>query len=309
MKKLFFLFVCAAIAAACSSEMEVPSPANPDDEMVEVSFNLAGDYVSVEETPMTRADEGKTYYFIQVYNIIPVHVQGSHFNYYNNLYAYGTFTSLENARMMLPSGYKLTYEVLVIKELEYKYDVCPFEVGLTGEFIYEDNFSKQYPLANTYKITKFGSLEKIDRYYGKIEKKVNGPEVITIPLDRYSFSITFDVATPIDGSIVVGFSDPDENNYIYKKKDTDSDETKSFVFNAPLDADKEQDSVEVPIIIKWLRPGQEQAQGKYIVEEVINVKRNTNYNIKIDLNGRADENSFGFTMNDQSWQQEEMTIN
>ncbi|MBO7171784.1 MAG: hypothetical protein J6V52_02370 [Bacteroidaceae bacterium] len=308
MKKLFFLFVCAAIAAACSSEMEVPSPVNPDDEMVEVSFNLAGDYVSVEETPMTRADEGKTYYFIQVYNIIPVHVQGSHFNYYNNLYAYGTFTSLENARMMLPSGYKLTYEVLVIKELGHKYDVCPFEVGLTGEFIYDDNFSKQLPLSNTYKITNWSPLEKIDRYYGKIEKKVNGPEVITIPLDRYSFSITFDVATPIDGSVVVGFSDPDENNYIYKKKDTDGDETKSFIFNAPLDAAKEQESVEVPIIIKWLRPGQEQAQEKYIVEEVVNVKRNTNYNIKIDLNGRADENSFGFTMNDSEWAQESVTV-
>ena len=70
MKKLFFLFVCAAIAAACSSEMEVPSPINPDDEMVEVSFNLAGDYVSVEETPMTRADKGKTYYkLICLYHI------------------------------------------------------------------------------------------------------------------------------------------------------------------------------------------------------------------------------------------------
>ena len=101
MKKLFFLFVCAAIAAACSSEMEVPSPVNPDDDMVEVSFNLAGDYVSVEETPMTRAfaENAKTLYAVQIYEAKII----DHIHFIDTLksesYAWGLFTDMKNARI------------------------------------------------------------------------------------------------------------------------------------------------------------------------------------------------------------------
>lgn len=315
MKKLWILLAWAAIAAACSSEMEVPSPVNPDDDMVEVSFNLGGDYVSVEETPMTRADEGKTYYFIQVY-LRDYYVVTGNKIYYSNLYAYGTFLSLENARIMIPSGYNLTYEAEVIKEGEDKLPDNIHSVGITEKFIYDDLFKlgggnslqNGHPYNTPFKIGDYAELCKVDRYYGKVQKVITDPEAITIPLDKYSFSLTFDVATPIDGSVVVGFSDPDDSNYIYKKKHTDGEGAKTAIFNAPLDAASGQTSVDVPLIIKWLRPGQEQVQEKYIIEEVINVKRNTNYNIKIDLNGRAGESSFGFTMNENEWAQESIKI-
>ena len=312
MKKLFFLFVCAAIAAACSSEMEVPSPINPDDEMVEVSFNLGGDYVSVEETPMTRADEGKTYYKLYVYTTYPEFLTG-HVFYRHIVYAYGLFTSLEKARIMVPKGTHLVYEALVIKELNDKLycaeNVCklPFDMNITNSFIYNENFKNGYSnmkilsLDQTNITNEDGAdveMAEVDRYYGKLEKTITGSEDITIPMSRYSFAFTFNVVPPIDGKVIVECN----NRILYEKDCKEEAGADTYIYNSPHLEDTKDKGIPVTLAVKWVRGSQ--SAKEHIVTETINIERKKEYKINVNLNDREGENGFGFDFDDEEFAEE-----
>lgn len=300
MKKLFFLFVCAAIAAACNSEMEVPSPVNPDDDMVEVSFNLAGDYVSVEETPMTRADEGKTYYMIKIFSK-NYYILTGHKVWYDEYYAYGLFTSMEHARIRIPKGSTYCYEALVVKEQEDKISLSdgvlgdPFSKQVTDKFIYNEDLGGPNPDGGPLLKRTGAYLARYDRFYGEIEKTVNDTGDITIPLDRYNFSFTFNVAPPVDGKVVISSG----NKVLYEKGRGDKVEAHQIIYNAPHDESTKDTAIPVELNIKWVRASSEAKE--YSVTETINVERKKNYTINVDMNGREDENNFGFEFDDENF--------
>lgn len=187
MKKLFFLFVCAAIAAACSSEMEVPSPINPDDDMVEVSFNLGGDYVSVEETPMTRAfaENAKTLYAVQIYEANIINDMYFIDTLKSESYAWGLFTDMKNARISLKKDKDYIVDALVLIEREDTIFCRDGHYGMPfGNSLYDSEYKKQPKIYNrfivsdefiigtdgqytSYTIGSGLQMAKMDRYFGE----------------------------------------------------------------------------------------------------------------------------------------------
>ena len=318
MKKLFFLFVCAAIAAACSSEMEVPSPVNPDDDMVEVSFNLAGDYVSVEETPLTRAfhKDAKTLYVIQICNKrwYQLGLRPDNGCYLYPGVAYGLFTDPEKIRLKIHKG-KYEFRVLVVKERE---DVFPnmngvysFSGGLydTDKYLLENHYKHSVTHTSTITNSFVASdttldlqdynftLKKFDRYYvaQEIDVKDEGP--ISINLVRRSFGITYNITRPLDGEISICLDDFSLNNdFYYEPKQVVYDIGKYEMVGAE----------EANLKIKWIR-GNEGLKGYEEVRK-LRIEKNKNYNLNVNMNDRVDENHFEFHYGKAEFSNEDINI-
>lgn len=324
MKKLWILLAWAAIAAACSSEMEVPSPVNPDDEMVEVSFNLAGDYVSVEETPMTRAfaENAKTLYAVQIGEIM----------YDSKLqrvgvtpYAWGLFTNMDNARISLKKEKDYMVEALIIIEREdtifnreghygwpffngglfdYNYKEQP---KITDRFIVSYDFTintnYEYIMSG---INTSNSLAKVDRYFGKKEFKVGGGNSIAIDMDRFAFSFTYNVTPPLDGAIRVKLP-KFGNRVIYEVKAGSSQKTEQIIHNAPFRSGDKNGSHDLNLIIEWERGSAD--QESYSKDLNITVKRKKNYNININMNDRDNESDFELNMDNEVFESENYDVN
>ena len=292
MKKLFFLFVCAAIAAACSSEMEVPSPANPDDDMVEVSFNLAGDYVSVEETPLTRADEGvDVIYGVQILELMLETLRDEH----TRPYAYGLFTDLKNARISLAKGVRYRFKAFVIRADR---DALHNTSGITDKFIRSEDHAIGY---KDYLITN--NITSVDWY--NADYKINVPDdgKINIDMERMSFSFTYNIVPPIDGSIKVfykaTFNDDSYEKMIYEVKAGADYKTEQVLYTDPR-------YTESNIRIQWER-GNESLSG-YTQDQVINIQKKKNYIINVDFTERAGEN-IGFNMDEEAFTDESYNFN
>ena len=319
MKKLFFLFVCAAIAAACSSEMEVPSPANPDDEMVEVSFNLAGDYVSVEETPMTRADEGKTLYGIQIGSSI------------------GLFSDIRNARLKLKGNTRYNVEICVIKEREDTLKhinggyMDPFIVQEWGNTAIRPNLmDKGYDIMLTNSFEKYdfvpnlkmfysgvqtgrgySSYAMIDRYYGEANVLVSEENnVIKVDLDRVAFAITYNIEPPVDGKILVEAKNTYGNGFTHEVCANAKKEETKIIYSFPTDYpshDKTKDLAhELKLNVTWQR---DNGLMSHTVEKTIEIKRNNNYTLNIDMNDRRQEQYFDLELEDVEMAENQITIN
>lgn len=325
MRKLFFLFVCAAIAAACSSEMEVPSPANPDDEMVEVSFNLAGDYVSVEETPMTRtfAENAKTLYAVQIYN--SVLQEGGSLAVKGLPYAWGLFTDIKNARISIKNDKDYIVEALVIIEREDTifnreghYSWPFFDGGLfdsnykeqpkiTECFIVNNSFSINTNYAYIMDgINTGNTFAKVDRYFGTKVFKAGGGNSIAIDMDRFAFSFTYNVTPPLDGTIRVKLP-KNGNRVIYEVKAGSNQKTEQIIHNAPFRSGDKNGSHDLDLIIEWERGSAD--LESYSKDLNITVKRKKNYNININMNNRDNESDFELNMDNEAFKDEYYDVN
>lgn len=326
MKKLFFLFVCAAIAAACSSEMEVPSPVNPDDEMVEVSFNLGGDYVSVEETPMTRAlaENAKTLYALQIKEII-VAGSGKFEDGYETPYAWGLFTNMDNARISLKKDKDYKVEALVIIErqdtifnreghygspfagaglFDYNYKEQP---KITERFIVSNDFIIETGGMSTMNSINTGmAMARMDRYYGIKEFKMDRENNIAIDIDRYAFSFTYNVVPPLDGTIRVKLPKYG-NRVIYEVKAGSNQNTEQIIHNAPFTSKNKDESLDLGILVEWERGITN--QESYSKDLNITVKRKKNYNININMNDRDNEADFDLNMDNEAFESESYDVN
>jgi hypothetical protein len=321
MRKLFFLFVCAAIAAACSSEMEVPSPVNPDNEMVEVSFNLGGDYVSVEETPMTRAfaENAKTLYALQIKE---KKVAG-----YDAPYAWGLFDNMDNARISLKKGKDYIVEALVIIEREDTifnreghYSMPFFEGGLS-DGVYDElpKITNSFLTNNHYSIYTDGyaimdsensvkKLSRVDRYFGKKEFNQDSENSISIDMDRFAFSFTYNVTPPLDGIIRVKLSNFGyDNRVLYEVKAGSNQKAEQILYNAPFGPEIKDRSDDVGILVEWER-GSEGLES-HTKNLKISVKRKKNYNLNINMNNRDNESDFELNMDNEAFENENYDVN
>lgn len=318
MKKLWILLAWAAIAAACSNEAELPSPQPSEDEMVEVSFNLGGDYVSFEETPMTRADEGKTLYGIQIGSSI------------------GLFSDIRNARIKLKGNTRYDVEICVIKEREDTLKhinggyTAPFLVMLSGTIMQPNVMNKGYDimLTNSFENYDFdpdlkmyygrvdtgrGSTRyaMIDRYYGETTFSVSeGSNVIQVNLDRVAFAITYNIEPPVDGKILVEAKNIHGDSITHEVCANAKKEETKIIYSFPTDYpshDKTKDLAhELKLNVTWQR---DNGLMSHTVEKTIEIKRNNNYILNIDMNDRLQEQHFDLELEDVEMAENQITIN
>ena len=311
MKKLFFIFVCAAIAAACSSEMEVPSPANPDDDMVEVSFNLGGDYVSVEETPMTRVfnKDAKTIYAVQISTIEDLRLV--HMTLFPG-YAHGLFTDKEKIRLKIRKG-EYRFSVLAIKERE---DIVPNENGVycfnaklfDQSYPLEDGLSKDVTcrtcITNEFALSDttlnlsdvVSPMQRMEKFYGSKTINVTDEGPVSIDLNRESFAITYKVTPPLDGNISVYL----DEQLLYKVFYIDSYKEEQVIY------EPKHKKYDATLKVKWERSNAE-AQG-YEEIKTLNIESNKNLILNIDMNDRVDENQLEINMDEKEYTNENITV-
>lgn len=327
MKKLWILLAWAAIAAACSNEAELPSPQPSEDEMVEVSFNLAGDYVSVEETPMTRAfaENAKTLYAVQIYEAKII----DHMYFIDTLksesYAWGLFTDMKNARISLKKDMPYIVEALVIIEREDTifcregHYGMPFFDGGLFDYNYEQQptitnqftVSSEDKINTDYEFTANGintgtSMTKIDRFYGNKIFTIDDGDCIAIDMDRYAFSFTYNVTPPLDGTIRVKLP-KFGNRVIYEVKAGGNQKTEQIIHNAPFNSKNKDESLGLGLLIEWERGSAD--LESYSKDLNITVKRKKNYNININMNDRDNEADFELNMDNEAFENENYDVN
>ena len=326
MKKLWILLAWAAIAAACSNEAELPSPQPSEDEMVEVSFNLAGDYVSVEETPMTRAfaENAKTLYALQIKEKI-VTGSGRLEMEFIEPYAWGLFTDIKNARISLKKDKDYIVEALVIIEREDTifnreghYSSPFFDGGLFDyNYTQQPTVTEQFTVSGSFCIGTDGeatmdgintgiTMAKMDRYFGTKEFKVGGGNNIAIDMDRFAFSFTYNVTPPLDGTIRVKLP-KFGNRVIYEVKAGSNQKTEQIIYNAPFSSADKNGSLDLNLIIEWERGSAD--LESYSKELEISVKRKKNYNLNINMNNRDNESDFELNMDNEAFKDENYDVN
>ena len=325
MRNFIILAACMLIFAACNKEGLIP-PSN-DEDMVEVSFNFAGDYVSIDEEPLTRAlaPNAKTYYALQIYTADTVYMHGNPMAS-THAYAHGLFDNISSIRISLPKKKKFLVEALIIKEREdtvfhdkgHYYD--PFEGDNNKPITVTNHFVDSSPLGGRgigisgktvqYGIDSYGSMAMVDRYCGFQRFDLSGNHNININMERYACAFTYIVTPPIDGVIRVKIG----NRISYRVDAGGVNQTKKQViysapieYCSPVDNKKPEQSCDINLFIEWER-GDESLKS-YTEERVINVKRKTNYNININMNSRDSESNFGFNYETDSFTDESININ
>lgn len=327
-KHILLSFACAVMMVACSSESESLVLQNPGNEVVEVSFSLGGDYVSVEETPMTRADapNAKTLYAVQIYKQVLVSMPdkygGDH--YEDTPVAYGLFDNTEDMRISLNKDL-YRFDVLILEErkdtvfhLEGHYGT-PFVSGglfdynykeqptITNSFVMSDQ-PRFDDLSNEFTMKSINSgikMASIDRYYASVRKEVSDSGPVSIDLDRYAFSITYNVTPPLDGKIKVQWP-KFGNRLVYECSTSDNQKNECVIYNAPFPGGDLNSSLDLDVLITWERGSKDKTQ--YTVEKTINIKRKNNYTFNINMNARDSESSFDFNKDDEQFAENSITV-
>ena len=168
---------------------------------VTVRFNCAGDFISVEDTPLAKSTDNNYLYGIQVYTstgneMVP--------------YAYGIFTSLENVTLELLKSQKYFVQALVIIDGLNSYRFPGVNVGGISYPTEEFRMSTTdhlYVHEPGYLESGRYSIYPYDGYYGSVSDytPVDGG-IITIDTKRVSFVIKLIASNLSDGTICVDFS-------------------------------------------------------------------------------------------------------
>jgi len=221
------LMVVLMCMACSNQDADEPQLESETQKTYEVSLNFGGDYVDVTETPLSRADEPKKYYAIDV---MCMKTDGTQTSY--SVYARGVFDNQEDMKITLLGGYKYRFVCTSAIEGEDKFYVTG-SGGLywpRNIYTYNDDMNKfimknNYGGALEYGDTRYSSsyyyyYPKMDRYYGELMDYVptEGGTAI-IPMKRCVFGIKMTINGVPDGTL--SWSAPscyityDRNYYVY----------------------------------------------------------------------------------------------
>lgn len=116
MKLIQSVFIAVGALAACSalsscSHSHDPRPIVPDGTLVDVNFNLGGEYVDITEEPLTRAggETKKKYYAV---NVLRSNIDEADYSYI----AYGVFDNLGDMHIALETGYEYKFECTTVQD-------------------------------------------------------------------------------------------------------------------------------------------------------------------------------------------------
>ena len=165
---------------------------------ITVRFNCAGDFLSVEETPLAKSTNNNYLYGIQVYTstgntMVP--------------YAYGIFTSLENVTLELLKSQKYVVQALVIIDGLNSYSFDGHNIGYTSNptegFRMSTSDYLNVNVPGYYTSVGYG-FYPYDGYYGRVSDytPVDGG-IITIDTKRVSCGIKLIASNLSDGTICV----------------------------------------------------------------------------------------------------------
>lgn len=318
----------------CSKETTTNNDVEPPTENAEaytVSFAFQGD-ITVSERPLSKAEVVKDLYGINVY-----YKKDGEDTY--KPYGYGLFDNLESMTISLLTGYKYKFVCTMVVEgtqkihaqQEYDYQTqsyyksgyyAPFKHSYESKYSNSSNNSYYSVLSNKFIIGNndlFSGLEKgyshiksnydyfnypaTDRYYGETTDYVpqkNGS--VTIDLKRTAFGAKFIVEGLVDGELnIYGFS-----NSINLTKEALSNEA-IYTFSDVKSAWQKNDySQTFTINLTWNRSN---GVSQKLDDQQVTFKRNVMTEVKINLNGTANDSGIGINKDNTAMTNENVNIN
>lgn len=311
MKNFVILLVCMLTISACNEGAFLVPIDN--DGMAEVSFSIGGEYVSIDEEPLTRAisPNAKTFYAFRIFETDTISKGTRYQEIINMPYTNGLFDDITKLRVALAIGKTYVIEALIIEEREDTifhrdgFYSSPFKNGGLFDYNYKDGavVTNRFSSDEVVTLTDGRYIEgginwgyqmaRVDRYCGSKRIELSSNSKIEIDMKRYAFAFTYNITPPIDGVIRVKLP-KFGGRVIYEVKAGDSPKTERIIYNAPFEyyniidgmIPKEQ-TIDLDVVIEWER-GSEDLES-YTEEKVITIKRNTNYKMNINMNGRDGE--------------------
>lgn len=216
-----FALMAVLMCVACNNGLDEPQLEVEAGKTYEVSLSLGGDYIDVSETPLSRADEPKKYYAINVYCMKTDGTQSSY-----SFYASGVFDNTNDMKITLLGGYKYKFECASATEGEQKFVVKdnylywpPSGSGdgiqkvsvssinkfhITGQGYYVNNYDLRYGsvIYSVDYYENFYNYPKMDRYYGELIDYVpTQGGIANISMKRCVFGVKIIINGVPDGTL------------------------------------------------------------------------------------------------------------
>ena len=208
-----------------SGSEEIPEPAKPEGtpETITVSLNLGGEYMSISESPMGRADNASRVYGINVYYKDANSTSWKH-------YGYGLFDNVDDMKISLIASYKYKFECTMTEDnadklfysgtdtRKYSYPFGWSEnstahyLAATNKFIISTTngeYLKEIKNGKTRVMSGGDKLyPRIDRFYGELADFIPSEDTNpTIELKRTAFGVKVVTASPSEGTLTLSNSD------------------------------------------------------------------------------------------------------
>lgn len=319
---LFTLMCVFTLMISCSSESDeldskLPDEPNKVAEMIDVKLGFGGDPISISENPLTRAEDKKKVYGINVY-----YREGS--SSYQH-YAYGLFDNIGDMKISLISKYNYKFECTIVQDdkdelyvdnngsysypfyrkygyntkLENKFIVSTTSSDYLSEMKYGQSRVKN---GSSYKET---SYPRTDRLYGELTNYTptdGGTAVIN--MKRTVFGANFVINPPADGTLELGMS-PFFSKTISSTDATQTIDEVIYTFSDVYACWQQQEDYtrDFTLNLTWKRAN---GATQYF-SKTITMKRNVMTTVNISVSGSTGDSSVGF--NEENTQMSSATVN
>lgn len=288
------IIVALFATISCSEKPVIPEST---DSFVQVKLGFAGEAPNITTTPMTKADDAKDWYQIQVYS---APVGSKSYSYYG----YGFFDSTDNMIINLKEGYQYEFVADMIVDASKK--ISKFSLVNSGwaaignSFYFSADEHIRY-LGKGYLYMRGPSdtynRPDVDRFYGITKGYVpkEGGSV-SISMKRVSFGAKFVAKEFTSGSLEIQI-DQSPTKTLKSSDGAQCDMIVSFD-NTSAAYSRDEYSENIAVNIIWVK---EDGVRTPIVSQDITFVRNHLTTIEFEVKESAQSNSFNITA-DEEWE-------
>lgn len=285
---------------SCSEKPVIPEST---DSFVQVKLGFTGEAPNITTTPMTKADNAKDWYQIQVYS---APVGSTRYSYYG----YGFFDNTDNMIINLKEGYQYKFVADMIVDASkkiYKFSLYNSGWAAIGNSFYFSADEHIRYLGEGYLYMRVPSdtynRPDVDRFYGITEGYV--PEEggsVSIDMKRVSFGAKFVAKEFTSGSLEMQIDQSPTKTL----KCSDGTELETIVsFNNTARAYSNDDySENIAVNIIWVK---EDGVRTPVVSQDITFVRNHLTTVEFKVTESTQSNSFNITA-DEEWENGETIV-
>lgn len=294
-KVLWALFAILCISAiSCQKNGDMGNKTD-EESYIPVSLGFVGEITDITTTPMSKSDDIKDWYQIQVYSS-PIGED----NY--SYYGYGFFDNTENMIINLKEGYQYKFVADMIVDGESKlYAFCLVNsgwAGITNNFYLSfDEHIRFLGQGYIYMIYDIYNRPNVDRFFGITEGYIpSEKDKVSIKMKRVSFGAKFLAQDFATGQIEIAI-DQAPTTIIDATNGSETDKIPVSFYNtmAAYNNDKYSENIAVNVI--WIK---ENGERLPVVSQEIEFVRNHLTTIKFELKETSKRNSFSITT-DEEW--------
>lgn len=287
----FLNLFCFFLFSSCEKDINTE---NHIDKYYQVEFSLGGE-LDITQTPLTRTDEDKDWYYFQVY------YKTNDDNAYYKKYAYGFFDDKKSMIINLKEGYTYKFEAgMIVDGSKYVRYFCTTNAGwasIGNSFYISEDEGVRY-LHEGYLYMQDGEQydrPNIDRFYGVTEGYTpteNG--TVNIDMKRTAFAAKFVANDFTEGQLELAV---DNACTLYLNSSNGTEIQSMYSFSNIYAAYEDNDYTEkISVNIIWVKSDGNRVP---VASEIVSFKRNTLTTIKFDVKESTTNSGVSLNANEE----------